>query len=113
MRDDTDLLARRARRLRNAVLRTPGRLPAEVRRAAFAGETVPEPLAAYVRKVREHPYKVVDRDIDAMRADGFSEDDIFELTVAIAAGEGRRRIQAGLRALDAARSEEQLEEELT
>ena len=46
----------------------------------------------YIEKVRAHAYKVTDGDIDAMRAEGMSEDDIFELTVEVAVEEGRRRL---------------------
>jgi alkylhydroperoxidase family enzyme len=49
--------------------------------------------------VRRHAYKVTDAQIEALRAADFSEDDIFELTVAAAVGAGLDRLDAGLRTL--------------
>jgi alkylhydroperoxidase family enzyme len=54
----------------------------------------PEPaaMAAYLAKVHERAYTVTDGDIDGLKADGFTEDEIFEQTVAAAIGEGLRRL---------------------
>jgi alkylhydroperoxidase family enzyme len=49
-------------------------------------------MAAYLEKVRERAYAVVDRDIEALKEAGFSEDAIFEQTVAVAITEGLRRL---------------------
>ena len=49
-------------------------------------------MAAYLGKVRDRAYAVVDRDIEALKAAGFSEDEIFEQTVAVAIAEGLRRL---------------------
>ena len=49
--------------------------------------------------MREHAYKVVDRDLDALRAAGWSEDALFEATIATAVGEALRRLDAGLASL--------------
>ena len=84
--------------LRRAALDGPGELPPEVRRAVAAGES-PEPLAGYLDKVRRHAYKVVDRDVEALREAGWSEDALFEVTIAAAVGEGLRRLDVGLEAL--------------
>lgn len=56
--------------------------------------TAPAPaeMAAYLEKVRDRAYTVVDRDVDALKAAGFSEDEIFEQTVVVAIGEGLRRL---------------------
>jgi hypothetical protein len=43
---------------------------------------------------------VTDADIDGLRADGFSEDAIFEHTVSTAVAAGLVRLDAGLRALE-------------
>jgi len=59
----------------------------------------PAPLAAYLEKVRTGAFRVVDEDVDALKAAGYSEDEIFEQTVAAAVGEGLRRLDAGLGAL--------------
>ena len=74
-------------------------LPPELRRSALEGEPLPEPAGAYVDKVRRHAYRVVDADLDALREAGWSEQAIFELTVATALGAGLRRLDAGLAAL--------------
>ncbi len=62
-------------------------------RATVAG-VPPEPaaMAAYLAKVHERAYTVVDADVEGLRADGFTEDEIFEQTVAAAIAEGLRRL---------------------
>src|SRR4051794_30888764 len=89
-----------AARLTSRVLDGKGELPAEIRRAAFAGEEVPEALSAYVSKVRQRAYTVMDEDVEALLAAGYSEDQLFELTVAAALGAGCSRLTAGLRAME-------------
>ncbi|HWZ42634.1 MAG TPA: hypothetical protein VNW97_04125 [Candidatus Saccharimonadales bacterium] len=59
-------------------------------------------LCALVEKISERPWTVSDEDFDQLRQVGYSEDQIFDLTVASAAGAGVRRFEAGLRALTAA-----------
>jgi alkylhydroperoxidase family enzyme len=49
-------------------------------------------MAPYLEKVRDRAYTVVDRDVDALKEAGFSEDEIFEETVAVALAEGLRRL---------------------
>jgi alkylhydroperoxidase family enzyme len=49
-------------------------------------------MASYLEKVRDRAYTVVDRDIDALKEAGLSEDEIFEQTVAVAITEGLRRL---------------------
>lgn len=92
---------RRVAALSARALDGPGELPGSTRRAVAAGAVPDGPAGAYVAKVRAHAYKVVDGDVDALRGDGWSEDEIFELTVAVALGEGLRRLDQGLAALDA------------
>jgi alkylhydroperoxidase family enzyme len=72
-----------------AALRT---IVAEMPRAA-------EVMAPYLDKVRECAYSVTDADVEALKAAGCSEDEIFEQTVAVAVTEGFRRLDAGLEAL--------------
>ena len=43
--------------------------------------------------------RVTDAQVEALRAADFSEDDVFELTVAAAVGAGLERLDAGLQAL--------------
>ncbi|HET9115168.1 MAG TPA: hypothetical protein VF124_04380 [Gaiellaceae bacterium] len=52
----------------------------------------PAEMASYLDKVGDRAYAVVDRDIDALKEAGFSEDAIFEQTVAVAIAEGLRRL---------------------
>ena len=58
--------------------------------SAFA--KCPAKMAAYLEKVRDRAYTVVDWDIDDLKAAGFSEDAIFEQTVRVAIAEGLRRL---------------------
>jgi alkylhydroperoxidase family enzyme len=70
-----------------------------VRRAAARGEPVPQELEAWVAKVRDRAYATTDADVEALRLAGYSEDEIFEATVAVAVGTGLVRFEAGMRAL--------------
>ncbi len=85
-------------RLEQAVLGSPGELDPELRRSIAAGDH-PEELAEYLEKVSKHAYKVLDRDIDRLKELGYSEDAIFEATVAAALGAARHRLQRGLTAI--------------
>ena len=97
-------------RVAEAVLRTPGDADLELRSmveayaASLGGRqgTVPElpaDLRPYVDKVANHAYKVVDADVDRLRDAGYSEDAIFELTLAAALGAAQARLEAGLAAM--------------
>ena len=88
--------------LHERVTEGPGKLSGGVRRAAASGHSVPEEAQAYTDKVRRHAYKVVDRDVDDLRAAGWTEDQIFELTTAIAMGEGMSRWKRARHVLDEA-----------
>jgi len=61
---------------------------------ANAETTPPGAMAAYLDKVRRRAYAVTDADVDALKAAGLSEDEIFEQTVAVAIAEGFRRLDA-------------------
>ncbi|MFQ5426325.1 MAG: hypothetical protein ACE5EV_04515 [Gaiellales bacterium] len=102
--------AQQVEELRGAVLAGPGQTDgalrqavaaraAELGRAGEASTAVPADLAGYVDKVALHAYKVVDEDIEALKAAGYSEDQIFELTVSAAVGAGLDRRQQGMAAL--------------
>jgi alkylhydroperoxidase family enzyme len=65
---------------------------AELRSVVAATAPAPAEMASYLETVRDRAYAVVDRDIDALKAAGFSEDEIFEQTVAVAIAEGLRRL---------------------
>ncbi len=70
-----------------------------LRAAARPDRPVPEAAAAYAAKVRTGAYRVTDADVARLRRDGLSEDEIFELTVAVAVGAGLERLDAALGAL--------------
>ena len=70
-----------------------------LRDAAQPNRPIPAKAAAYAATVRRHAYRVTDAQVEALRAAGLSEDDIFELTVAAAVGAGLARLDAGLQAL--------------
>ncbi len=95
---DTGDRASILRRIIDRVLHGPGHLDPAVRQAAARGEAS-GPLGAYVQKVALHAYRVTDEDIDALRAAGHSEDQIFEITVSTALGQGLRRRERTLAAL--------------
>jgi alkylhydroperoxidase family enzyme len=65
---------------------------AELRAVVAGSPPAPAEMGAYLEKVRNRAYTVVDRDVDALREAGFSEDEIFEQTVAVAIAEGLRRL---------------------
>jgi alkylhydroperoxidase family enzyme len=76
-----------------------GALIDDLRAASRPGRAAPEAMAEYLDKVRRHAYTVTDADVDALRAAGLSEDEIFEQTVAVAVASGLERLDAGLAAL--------------
>ena len=65
---------------------------AELRNVVAGSSPAPIEMAAYLEKVRDRAYAVVDRDIEELKEAGFSEDAIFEQTVAVAIAEGLRRL---------------------
>jgi alkylhydroperoxidase family enzyme len=85
--------------LLRTVLTTAGHSGAAIREAAFHGGALPATLAAYLEKVRTASFRVTDDDIKGLIEIGFSEDAIFELTVAAALGAADQRLHAGLSAL--------------
>ena len=71
----------------------------ELRAAVAALPPPPAELAPYLERVRTRAYTLTDDDVAALRAAGFSDDELFEQTVAVAVAEGLRRFDAGLRAV--------------
>ena len=70
-----------------------------LRSAAQPEREAPPEFASYLEKVRLHAYKVTDRDIEELKAAGFTEDEIFEHTVAAATAAGLERLEAALATL--------------
>ena len=60
---------------------------------------IPLELEAYISKVALHAHKVTDEDVTELKALGYTEDDLFEITISAALGAGRARLNAGLAAL--------------
>ncbi|MEP7124005.1 MAG: hypothetical protein ABJE95_23965 [Byssovorax sp.] len=60
---------------------------------------IPAAIEGYVEKVALHAYRITDEDIVALRAAGYSEDAIFEITLSAALGAGLVRMERGLAAL--------------
>jgi hypothetical protein len=85
--------------VRDAVLRTRGDTSTRTREAAFEGGGDDPVLSMYVRKVQEDSFRITDADFTHLGEAGFSDDAIFELTVAAAMGAAGRRLDAALRAL--------------
>jgi alkylhydroperoxidase family enzyme len=56
-------------------------------------------MTASLEKVRTRAYDVTDADVQALKDAGFSEDEIFEQTVAVAISEGLRRFDAAERVI--------------
>ena len=71
----------------------------ELREIAATVPVAPPSFEQYLDKVRSRAYTVTDDDVGAMKAAGFSEDEIFEQTVTVAIAEGLRRLDEGLRAI--------------
>ncbi len=86
-------------RLVGSILGTEGHVSQDLRKAvadyssSLDGDdsSLPEPTRSYLEKVKNAAYKVTDSDIDGLKSAGFSEDEIYELTVVAAVGAGSRR----------------------
>ncbi len=72
---------------------------AQLRAVVAAALPAPADLVPYLEKVRDRAYRITDADVSALVAAGHSEDEIFEQTVAVAIGEGLRRLDAGIEAI--------------
>jgi alkylhydroperoxidase family enzyme len=83
----------------DTILGPTGKATQADRRAAFANAEVPAAVRALVEKVAKHAYKVVDEDIAAAKAQGLTEDQLFELVVCAAIGQASRQYEGALAAL--------------
>jgi alkylhydroperoxidase family enzyme len=68
----------------------------QLRDNVAAAPAAPEAMASYLTKVRERAYTVTDPDVEALKAAGLSEDEIFEQTVVAAIDQGLRRLDKAL-----------------
>jgi hypothetical protein len=90
-------------RLEERLRRGPGELSSAARSAAIDADPLPDPLAQrYVETVRRHAYKLTDQRLKELTDAGWTDGQVFELTVAAAFGAAKRRLDAGLAALDEA-----------
>jgi hypothetical protein len=85
--------------IEEAVLGTPGESGPAERRQAMEGEGATPELAAFLRRVQQHAYRITDDEVAALRAAGHGDDQIFELLLSAALGAAEARLSAGLRAL--------------
>jgi len=85
--------------LTSAVLGECGATDPSTRDAAFHAGSLPPSLEAFVEQVRHDSATIADSDIARLRTNGYSDDDIFEITIAAALGAAVRRLDAGLRAM--------------
>lgn len=96
----TDRYAKALARLEDRLRSGPGELALEARAAAIDAGPLPDPLAQrYVETLRQHAYKLTDRSLDELAQAGWTDGQVFELTVAAAFGAAKRRLNAGLAAL--------------
>jgi len=64
-----------------------------------AAREVPEEIEGYIDKVARHAYTVTDEDFLTLKKAGYSEDQIFEITLGAALGAGLARLECGIMAL--------------
>ena len=69
---------------------------AQLRAIVAALPPAAEGMGPYLAKVRERAYTVTDADVEQLKSDGFSEDEIFEQTIAVAIAQGLRRFDAAM-----------------
>jgi hypothetical protein len=93
--------ARLRDRVLGRVLEGPGESEATVRKAAADGSGVPGDLQPLVDKIHRHAYRVTDDDVARLR-ERYGDDRMFEIVVSAALGASRRRLLAGLEALEEA-----------
>jgi len=84
------------------VLDGPGESDLALRRAAAAGKGLPPDLQPLIDKIHAHAYKVTDEDLARLQPK-YGDDQLFEIVVSAALGASRKRLFAGLDALEQAR----------
>ena len=84
------------------ILEGGGEASPQQRRGAYDNAGLAEPLRALIDKVAKSAHAITDEEVDAVKAAGLSEDQIFELVVCAAIGEATRQYESALAALKAA-----------
>lgn len=100
-------------RLRQTVLEGRGKTDPRLRQAVAARAAelgggpsgaeeveIPEGLRKHVETTARHAYRITDEDVDTLRRAGYSEDEIFEVSVSAAVGAGLARLERGLALLE-------------
>ncbi len=99
----TDRHGKALARLEALLRRGPGELAPTARAAAIDAHPLADPLAQrYAETLRQHAYKLTDRDLEELAQAGWTDGQVFELTITAAFGAAKRRLDAGLAALDEA-----------
>jgi hypothetical protein len=99
----TDQHAKALARLEGLLRSGPGELEPTVRTAAIDADPLPDPLAQrYAETLRQHAYKLTDQDLEGLARAGWTDGQVFELTITAAFGAAKRRLDAGLAALSEA-----------
>src|SRR5262245_6561164 len=70
-----------------------------IRKAAASNENVPSDLEPLVTKIHEHAYKVTHGDLARLQP-RYGDDKLFEIIVSAALGASRKRLLAGMAALE-------------
>jgi alkylhydroperoxidase family enzyme len=82
--------------LRRAVFARSAELSGGEAISAVTVEEIPADLRKFVDTAARHAYRITDEDIQELRRAGYSEDAIFEVSVAAAVGAGLSRLERGL-----------------
>ena len=61
--------------------------------------SVPEDLQNYIKKVALYAYKVTNKDIKELKEAGYTEREIYEITIGVAIGISQARLDLGLQLL--------------
>lgn len=86
-------------RVLESVLQGVGETDPAIRNAAAEGTGLPADLQPLIDKVHAHAHKVTDRDVAQLQAT-YGDDRMFEIIVSAALGASRKRLLAGLNALN-------------
>jgi alkylhydroperoxidase family enzyme len=81
------------------VLDGAGETEQALRHAAADRKDVPPDLQRLIDKIHDHPYKVTDEDLAKLQQT-YDDDQLFEIIVSAALGASRKRLFAGLSALE-------------
>ena len=88
-------------RVLDGVLDGAGESDSSIRNAVADGKDVPADLQSLVDKIHRHAYKVTDEDMAPLQAK-HGVDRMFEIVVSSALGASRKKLLAGLAALEEA-----------